>query len=123
MQGRDQERGHTTRGPHRADWSLEFEFAPKREHLSRGQEKLAAFALLMAQAGLYQESQGEMPILCLDDLTSEIDREHMDRAMGMTADSGAQVLATATEWSPAYEQLPGALARFHVEQGRVRRLL
>ena len=123
VQGRDQERGHTTRGPHRADWSLEFEFAPKREHLSRGQEKLAAFALLMAQAGLYQESHGEMPILCLDDLTSEIDREHMDRVMGMTADSGAQVLATATECSPAYERLSGTLARFHVEQGRVRRLL
>ena len=37
---RDQARGHTTLGAHRADWSVSFEHAPQREHLSRGQEKL-----------------------------------------------------------------------------------
>jgi DNA replication and repair protein RecF len=45
---RDQARGHTTSGAHRADWALSFEHAPQREHLSRGQEKLVALACLLA---------------------------------------------------------------------------
>ncbi len=120
---RDRERGHTTRGPHRADWSLGFAAAPRREHLSRGQEKLAAFALLMAQAFCFRASHGEMPVLCLDDLGSEIDREHLGRVIEMIVACGAQVLATATEWTPDHAGFSGAITRFHVEQAKVQRLL
>ncbi|MBP8177088.1 MAG: DNA replication and repair protein RecF, partial [Xanthomonadales bacterium] len=53
---RDRRRGLTSRGPHRADWQLGFERAPRREHLSRGQEKLAALACVLAQAELHQDT-------------------------------------------------------------------
>jgi DNA replication and repair protein RecF len=116
---RDRERGHTGRGPHRADWSIGFERAPRREHLSRGQEKLCALALILAQARLYAEQCGEWPILCLDDLASELDHAHQAQVIAVARASGAQVLVTGTE-------LPGGLAddpavsMFHVEQGRLR---
>ena len=116
QRGRDAARGHTSLGPHRADWSLAFEHAPLREHLSRGQEKLAALACLLAQARLYASQRGEWPIICLDDLAAELDEVHQAALVDQLLAGQAQVLVTGTA-------LPAALrARvqqmFHVEQGR-----
>jgi DNA replication and repair protein RecF len=121
--GRDVARGHTTAGPHRADWSLAFGDSTEREHLSRGQEKLCAFACVMGQAKLYTEGAGEWPILCFDDLASEVDRAHLGRVLAAVPTEGVQVLATATEESAVFRDLGAALTRFHVEQGGFTRLL
>ena len=120
---RDLARGHTGAGPHRADWSIAFETAPRREHLSRGQEKLCAFAFVMAQARLFAAHTGEWPVLCLDDVASEVDADHQDLILRVVDASGAQVLATGTEAPSGLARLQSPLARFHVEQGRVARLL
>ncbi|MEO8012007.1 MAG: DNA replication/repair protein RecF [Dokdonella sp.] len=116
---RDRERGYSSRGPHRADFSLGFEHAPRREHLSRGQEKLCALAVLLAQARLFAEDSGEWPILCLDDLASELDVAHYAQAIRLFRESGAQVLLTATGVPDAIRQDAGAIRMFHVEQGRI----
>jgi DNA replication and repair protein RecF len=115
---RDRERGHTSRGPHRADWSISFERAPRREHLSRGQEKLCALAMVLAQAQLYADTRGEWPILCFDDLSSELDREHQAQVIAVASASGAQVLLSGTEL-PQSVANQRQLAVFHVEQGRI----
>lgn len=120
---RDLARGHTSVGPHRADFRLGFPLAPRREHLSRGQEKLCAFALVMAQARLFAAGRGEWPVLCLDDLASEVDAAHQARIVATVDASGAQVIATGTAEPAGLHALQGDLARFHVEQGRVARLL
>jgi DNA replication and repair protein RecF len=116
---RDRDRGHTGRGPHRADWSIGFEVAPRREHLSRGQEKLCALALVLAQARLFAELKGEWPVVCLDDLGSELDQAHQARVVELVHASGAQVLLTGTELPAAVQNLPGGCRLFHVEQGRI----
>lgn len=120
---RDLARGHTGVGPHRADFRLGFPAAPRREHLSRGQEKLCAFALLMAQARLFASGRGEWPVLCLDDLASEVDAAHQARILATVDASGAQVIATGTAEPAGLGAVQGGLARFHVEQGKVARLL
>lgn len=120
---RDLARGHTGVGPHRADFRLGFAAAPRREHLSRGQEKLCAFALVMAQARLFASGRGGWPVLCLDDLASEVDAAHQQRILDTIAASGAQVIATATAEPQGFAGMGGDLARFHVEQGRIARLL
>ena len=119
--GRDRARGHTTVGSHRADWSVSFEHAPQREHLSRGQEKLTALACLLAQAALYADRRGEWPIVCLDDLASELDLEHQAALVEQLAQVQAQVLITGTEVPAALNACPAHM--FHVEQGRVAPLL
>lgn len=115
---RDMARGHTRLGPHHADWRLDFEHAPGREFLSRGQTKLAALACVLAQASVFAAQWGEWPILCLDDLTSELDEAHQRLVVGWVAERPAQVWLTAT-------QLPGVGfegdRRFHVEHGTLRR--
>lgn len=120
---RDRARGHTGTGPHRADWSVAFEAAPRREHLSRGQEKLCAFACVMAQARLYAATAGEWPVIGIDDLAAEVDLDHQRKLLAVLAASGAQVLVTGTEESPVLAGAGQPVARFHVEQGRVTRLL
>ena len=120
---RDLARGHTGAGPHRADWSVTFPAAPRREHLSRGQEKLCAFAFLIAQARLFATLAGEWPVLCLDDVASEVDADHQDLILRVVDASGAQVLVTGTEAPAGLARLSTPVARFHVEQGRVTRLL
>lgn len=121
QRGRDLARGHTTAGAHRADWSIAFEHAPLREHLSRGQEKLTALACMLAQAGLYAEHRGEWPIVCLDDLASELDQAHQAAVVAQLMAANAQTLLTGTDLPNALQGLPSRV--FHVEQGELTRLL
>jgi DNA replication and repair protein RecF len=116
---RDQARGHTGAGPHRADWTLAFAGAPQREQLSRGQEKLVALGCLLAQAGLYAKTRGAWPIICLDDMASELDAAHQEALVHHLEQVEAQVLITCTELPKTLN--PNRL--FHVEQGHITHLL
>jgi DNA replication and repair protein RecF len=121
QRGRDLARGHTISGAHRADWTIAFEHAPLREHLSRGQEKLTALACLLAQAELYAGHRGEWPVMCLDDLASELDQSHQAAVVAQLVAARAQVLLTGTEVPQALASIPSRV--FHVEQGQPTRLL
>jgi len=118
---RDIARGHTTLGAHRADWTIVFERAPLREHLSRGQGKLAALACMLAQAELYAEHHGDWPVVCLDDLASELDHAHQQAVIAQLSRARAQILLTGTELPAAMEATTAQV--FHVEQGKLSRLL
>jgi DNA replication and repair protein RecF len=118
QRGRDFARGHTTQGAHRADWSIAFEHAPLREHLSRGQEKLTALTCLLAQASLHAEQRGEWPLMCLDDLASELDQDHQQAVLDLLVASGAQVMITGTDIPVALQR--ASVQVFHVEHGHIR---
>jgi DNA replication and repair protein RecF len=113
---RDLASGYTGVGPHRADWQVDYVGLPGREALSRGQEKLTALACVLAQARAFAEDRGEWPLVCLDDLASELDRPHQAQALQVVLASGAQVLLTATD---AGTLPPGLRPErlFHVERG------
>jgi DNA replication and repair protein RecF len=119
--GRDRDRqlGHTSVGPHRADFRLRLAELPGREGLSRGQAKLAALSLLLAQAAHLAAHDGRWPVLQLDDMASELDRRHQARVLEVLAASGAQVLVTGTEPPPALAALALPVAMFHVEHGGI----
>jgi DNA replication and repair protein RecF len=120
---RDLAVGHTTVGPHRADWTPGFEQLPEPETFSRGQEKLAALACVLAQAEGFAEGRGQWPILVLDDLASELDQARMGAVLARLSEVPAQILLTGTDAPAALGAWTGTIARFHVEQGEVRRLL
>lgn len=120
---RDHERGHTSCGPHRADWRIGFPSAPEREHLSRGQEKLCALVCLLGQATLFKKEIGEWPLLCLDDLASELDLEHQRGVLNWLDGIDAQVLVTGTVALPSSDKRRRGHVLFHVEQGTVTALL
>ena len=117
---RDMAKGHTTRGPHRADWSISFANAPTREYLSRGQEKLCALACVLAQAQQYSEQRNEWPVVALDDLASELDEQHQQTVIALLSRAGAQVLVSGTELPRSLRDTGANLTVFHVEHGNLR---
>lgn len=120
---RDRDRGHTTRGPHRADWLVTFDATARREHYSRGQEKLVALACLLAQAQLHAQVRGNWPVLCLDDLASELDAAHQQAVTEAVEAADAQVLITGTVLPEGLRSATFPVATFHVEHGQVQRLV
>ncbi len=115
---RDRRSGHSTQGAHRADLALEIPGLPGREALSRGQAKLLALGLLLAQARLHAERRGGWPLLALDDPGSELDAEHQATLLDWLAATPAQCLVTGVG-VPAARQPWSAV--FHVEPGGVHR--
>lgn len=116
MRDRDRERGFTQRGAHRADWSLEFESGMRREHLSRGQAKAVALACVLGLVRWLKDQTAEFPLLCLDDLDSELDAEHAGKVIHWLADKPLQVWITTT--STPNISLSDARV-FHVEHSGV----
>lgn len=117
---RDLAAGFTSVGPHRADWCINYDRLPGREALSRGQEKLTALACVLAQAQAFSDDRGEWPIVCLDDLASELDIAHQQLALSACLDSGAQVILTGTERPAALQTVTEPACWFHVERGLIR---
>ena len=111
---RERERGFTQHGAHRADWWLSFERVARRDHLSRGQAKAIALVCSLAQTRWLRDRIGEYPLLCLDDLDSELDEEHAAKIVGWLHGKPLQAWLTATglpELQPG-----GDSSVFHVEQ-------
>ena len=116
---RDRFRGHSTRGPHRADWSIRFDKAPTHDELSRGQEKLCALACVLAQARVYAKLKGEWPVVALDDFASELDTPHQTIALDMLQSTSAQILMTGIDAPRNFDVSSGAVRMFHVEHGHI----
>ncbi|MGH8201627.1 MAG: DNA replication/repair protein RecF [Steroidobacteraceae bacterium] len=116
---RDQARGLTHAGPHRADLVIRVGGKLAREVLSRGQQKLMAVALTLAQLRLLKQVSGMTPTLLLDDPAAELDSAHLGHFVRQIAPLGCQMIITSLHpETPAF----GTPERvFHVEQGRVGR--
>ena len=73
----DQEAGTTQVGPQRAEVSIRLNGAPVKDRISRGQQKLLAAALLVAQLKLFPKDALIRPTLLLDDPAAELDSERL----------------------------------------------
>jgi len=120
---RDRARGLTHPGPHRADIAVRFEGTSARERVSRGQQKLAAAALLLGQLRCDAELGSEVAVLLVDDPAAELDGGHLERLLGEVTDLPAQLVVTALD--PQISALASLQSghRFHVEHGAVTRLV
>jgi DNA replication and repair protein RecF len=114
---RDQAKGMTHTGPHRADVLVRLNGRPAREILSRGQQKLAAIAMTLAQIRLLQEETATTPTLLLDDPAAELDGAHLQRFIDLVAELKCQLVLTSLQ--PHFDLFGRAERVFHVEQGRV----
>jgi DNA replication and repair protein RecF len=89
--------------------------ADARTAASRGEQRLLALALRLAVAVVVRQRNGESPVLLLDDVLSELDREVGGRVLGWL-DGQGQVVYTATDAQPA---ATGHGAVWHVVEGRL----
>jgi DNA replication and repair protein RecF len=91
----DIERQTTGAGPHLDDLVVELAGRDARRSASQGEQRTLVLAFLLAQAALMAETRGEPPLLLLDDVLSELDRDRRSRLVEAAREHG-QVLLTAT---------------------------
>lgn len=115
---REVAQGVTVVGPHRDDIAIVLNGQPAASYASRGQARIIALALKMAEATVVESVTGRTPVLALDDILSELDpgrrRLVLDRASKFE-----QVLLTSAELtSISAEHLENAHL-FNVQEGKV----
>ncbi len=90
----DQEMRATQVGPHRAELAIRLNGAPVKDRISRGQQKLLAAALLIAQIKLFPADAQTQPTLLLDDPAAELDDERLATLMQEVASQSVQLIVT-----------------------------
>lgn len=144
-ENRERQLGTTVVGPHRADLIIQVggevvtkddesddeykvadssetsvkvaKFHRARQRVSRGQQKLIACSLMLAQAEHFKEHTGKPPILLIDDPFAELDNRHAAKLLEKIADIGAQSFITAL--NPLEHSLFTEAKKFHVEHGSI----
>lgn len=121
--GLEQDRrvGHTRWGPQRGDLRVLLDGQRALERVSRGQQKLVAAALVVAQARVYRLHRGRACVLLVDDLPAELDHANVLRLWEVLRGVAAQLFVTAIEFpEPAIAHADKA---YVVEAGTVRKML
>ena len=122
---RDVKFGSTHRGPHRAELGVYSLRGDQRDNaqevLSRGQAKVVASAMMLAQVELQRNETDEGSVVLIDDFGAELDAEHWRRFVVMLEQLGCQVISTSTEPPENQAWLDEVTCDvFHVEHGSVR---
>jgi DNA replication and repair protein RecF len=114
---RDIALGHTDAGPHADDLLLELDGLAARRYGSQGQQRTLALALKIAETRVLEAATGRTPLLLLDDVSSELDRERNRRLFEFLVATGGQVFITSTHEDHILAGRPRA--DYCVEDGRV----
>ncbi len=89
--------GITSDGPHRDDLNLSLNKKNMKVYASQGQIRTAALSLKLAQMKALRAMSGEAPVLLLDDVMSELDKERRMRLVKEISDY--QTFITCTDES------------------------
>ena len=86
--------GMTSYGPHRDDIIFDIDGIDVRKYGSQGQKRTTALSLKLAEIELVKQKIGEMPILLLDDVLSELDSKRQNYLLNSL--NGVQTIITCT---------------------------
>ena len=89
------ESGQCLTGPHKDDFSVSLSSMDLKAYGSQGQTRTAAISLKLAQRELMANQSGQMPLLLLDDVLSELDPQRQDFVLNQI--SSGQVFITCCE--------------------------
>jgi len=84
-------------GPHKHDIDFIYNGENARFFCSQGQQRAVVLAFKMAQIKLHYRAHKAFPILLLDDVLSELDREKQTRFVKYLISTKAQILLTTTD--------------------------
>jgi DNA replication and repair protein RecF len=116
---RDRRYKATQLGPHRGDVVVEAAGRAAKDHVSRGQQKLVAAGLMLAQLQIQEQEKPGRSALLLDDPAAELDGENLARLMALVRGVPAQLWVTSLK--PEISGLLGDSRMFHVKQGAITR--
>lgn len=104
--------GYTQTGVHRDDISVKINGISVKEFGSQGQNRSAALCMKLGQSRALMNETGEMPVILLDDVLSELDKYRKDFVIGQI--HNAQIFITCCE---PLDSLKGG--KFTVSGGKI----
>jgi DNA replication and repair protein RecF len=113
----DQDFGATQVGPHRAEVAIRLDGRAVKDRISRGQQKLLAAALLVAQINLFPDGAPIRPTLLLDDPAAELDDERLAKLILEVSAHAVQLVVTTLHGEFSAFGNPGK--RFRISAGIV----
>ena len=94
---RDIDRGFTSLGPHADDLEVLVDDRAARRFASQGQQRAAALSLKIAETRALARVTERVPLLLLDDVSSELDEVRNSRLFDFLGGVGGQVFITTTQ--------------------------
>ncbi len=119
----DLQRGHTRLGPHRADLEIRLNGRPASGTASRGQQKLIAAVLRLAQTQLFTARTGRACVFLIDDLPAELAPGNRQLLLQALAQLSLQVFITAIDIGDLELSMWPQAGLFHVEHGHIYRMI
>jgi DNA replication and repair protein RecF len=112
-------------GPHRDDFTFVLDDVDLNTYGSRGQQRLAVLALKLAEADWMRTAIGELPVVLLDDVLSELDSQRRAYVLQRVAEPEPtrqrQVWVTSTETDPApVHEVLSCAQRYVIDAGQLR---
>jgi DNA replication and repair protein RecF len=86
---------------------------------SRGQQRLGALAVKQAEADHLEEQAGSRPVLLMDDVLSELDRERQEAVQQFVLRKGQETVLTTTSLEYLNAELRAAALIWSVKEGAV----
>jgi DNA replication and repair protein RecF len=99
----DLDRGFTGHGPHRDELATQHDGHDLRAYGSQGEQRLALLALLLAEREAIAAQRDSPPVMLLDDVMSELDRDRRQALVELLRGSPGQSVITTTD----LEHVPG----------------
>jgi DNA replication and repair protein RecF len=118
LRPRERQQAVTLAGPHRDDMTFLSGNVDLRTYGSRGQQRLAALSLRLAEVAFMESVTSERPVLLLDDVMSELDPQRRRFLQGVVREH-EQVLVTATEPDVFDDAFRRAADLYRVEAGAI----
>ena len=104
----------TTAGPHKRSFKININDTDASLILSRGQQKIASIILHLVQRELIKNDTGTSPILLMDDISSELDKDNANLMLKYLVNNNIQTVMTSIENN--HFSNTGGVCMFHVEQ-------
>jgi DNA replication and repair protein RecF len=117
---RDVERGYTSVGPHADEVGISLGDRSARAYASQGQQRALVLAWKMAEIENLRVALGYLPLLLLDDVSSELDPTRNAYLMEALARLGAQAFLTTTDERLVAGAAQTDAAWYDVDAGQVR---
>ena len=113
----DMDRGTTTRGIHRDDFSIKINDMDAKDFGSQGQQRTVVLTLKFASLEIIHKINGDYPVLLLDDVLSELDLSR--KKFILKSIENIQTVITCTGVENIEEYLTGNYKLFNVVNGLV----
>lgn len=108
----------TSVGPHRADLSIKWNNKKFSSSSSRGQQKVLAIAMYLAQSQYMANNFSKKSIYLVDELPAELDQETCYKVLTLLSELNSQVVITSVSDHYLSYHIPADTKWFHVEHGR-----